>query len=72
MVTGGTSLTMTKNTALCHVPVGTVVQLRGASPHFSRRVRAFLDREFPDHWIGRGGPLILQISLLWSFKSGGL
>jgi hypothetical protein len=37
------------NTALCHVPVGTVFRLDGAPPHFSRRDRVFLGREFPDH-----------------------
>jgi len=34
-----------ENTALRHVPVGTASQSRGAPPHFSRRVRAFLDRD---------------------------
>lgn len=28
----------------------------GAPPHFSRRVRNFLNNRFPDRWIGRGGP----------------
>jgi len=32
-------------------------QLGGAPPHFSSRVRAFLDREIPDRWIGNGGPI---------------
>jgi len=44
-----------ENTALLHVPVGTVFQLDGAPPHFFCHVCAFLDREFPDPWIGRGG-----------------
>lgn len=26
----------------------------GAPPHFANTVRAFLDHNFPDHWIGRG------------------
>jgi hypothetical protein len=43
-----------ENTALRHVPVGTVFQLNGAPSHFPRRVHAFLDREFPDRWIGKG------------------
>jgi hypothetical protein len=30
----------------CHVPVGTVFQLDGASFHFFHHVHAFLDREF--------------------------
>jgi hypothetical protein len=46
-----------ENTALWHVPVGTVSKLDGASPHISHYVHAFLDREFPDHWIGSGGPI---------------
>jgi len=64
-VTGGAFLAVMENTVLCYVPVGTVFKLDGASHHFSRRVRAFLDREIPDCWIGRGGafpgPLFLQI-----------
>jgi hypothetical protein len=38
----------------------------GAPPLFIRRVRAFLDREFPDRWIGRGG------SVAWSSCSSDL
>ena len=26
-------------------------------PHFSLKVRDYLDKEFPGRWIGRGGPL---------------
>jgi len=48
---------------LHHVPEGTVFQLHGASPQVSRRVRDFLDREFPDLWLGRGG------SFLWPLPS---
>jgi len=60
-----------QNTALHHVPMGTVFQLHGAH-HFSHSVHAFLDREIPDRWIGRGGgpipwPLFLQIFLLCFF-----
>jgi hypothetical protein len=40
---------MMQNTALDHVPVGTVFHLVVAPTHFSRRVLAFLDRE--------GGPI---------------
>jgi hypothetical protein len=36
--------------------VRTVSHLGGAPPHFSHYVRAFLDRTFPDSWIGKGGP----------------
>jgi hypothetical protein len=31
-----------------------------ALPHFFHRIHAFLDREFPDNWVGRD-PLVLQI-----------
>jgi hypothetical protein len=45
---------VTGDTYLRHVTVATVSQTNGAPPHFSRRVRAFLDRgEFPDRCIGR-------------------
>jgi len=40
---------------LRHVPVGTVSQSHDAPPHISSSVRAFLAREFPDRWTGRGG-----------------
>lgn len=29
----------------------------GAPPHYSNRVRAYLDNKRPDNWIGRGGPV---------------
>jgi hypothetical protein len=48
-VTGDTFLAVMDNTALCHVPAGTVSQSDSAPTHFSRRVSAFVDREFPDH-----------------------
>jgi len=51
-VAGESSVTMMENTALCHVPVGTVFQSDCEPLHFCCRVCAFLDREFPDHWIG--------------------
>jgi hypothetical protein len=28
----------------------------GAPPHFSRNVREMLDNQYPQRWIGRGGP----------------
>jgi hypothetical protein len=28
----------------------------GAPPHFGRRAREILDQQYPDRWIGRGGP----------------
>jgi hypothetical protein len=39
------------NTSLRHVFMGTISQLGSAVPHFSRRIRVFLDREFPDYWM---------------------
>ncbi|KAJ4449220.1 hypothetical protein ANN_00617 [Periplaneta americana] len=29
----------------------------GAPAHFSSTARRYLDRRFPDRWIGRGGPI---------------
>ena len=29
----------------------------GATPHFALRVRAILNRQLPNRWIGRGGPI---------------
>jgi len=63
-VTGDTSLAMMENTALRHVPVGTVFQLDGAPPHFCHRFVAFLDRSFLIVGLEEGdpfpGPLVLQ------------
>jgi hypothetical protein len=42
--------------ALHYDPVGAFFQLDGAPPHFCC-VHAFLDREFPDCWVGRGEPI---------------
>jgi len=39
---------------LRHAPVGKVINSDGATPHFSRRVLAFLDRKFPDGCVGSG------------------
>lgn len=36
---------------------GTWFQHDGAPPHFSTRSRSWLDRNFPDRWIGRSGPM---------------
>jgi len=44
-----------EKTAWRYVPVGTIFQLCGAPPYFSRRFRTFLDKELPDRRIGRGG-----------------
>jgi len=52
-VTGDTFLAMMWNTALYHIPVGTVFQLRDAPPHLSHHVCAFLDRKFPYHLMKR-------------------
>lgn len=49
------------NTMLDEVPLQDLRNLYfqhdGAPAHFQLRVRAYLDREFPGHWIGRGGPI---------------
>jgi hypothetical protein len=29
----------------------------GAPTHFAHRVRSWLDNDFPDRWIGHGGPI---------------
>jgi len=29
----------------------------GAPPHYTRYVRDYLDESFPNHWLGRGGPV---------------
>jgi len=31
----------------------------GAPPHYTRRVREFLNESFPNRWLGRGGPVAL-------------
>jgi len=59
---------MKEDTPLHHVLVGTVFQLDGAPLHFFHCVSAFLDREFPDHWIGRGRPIPWPL-ILWIFSS---
>jgi len=71
VVTDDTFLDMMENSVLCDVPMGTVFQLDGAPPHFSHCVHAFLDWQFSDIWIGRGGP-IPDPHLLWKFYSAGL
>jgi hypothetical protein len=75
-VTGDTFLAVTENTALRHAPVGTFLQLDGAPPHFSSRVRAVLYGELPDRWIGRGGPILSppppDFTPLDFFSSGGV
>jgi hypothetical protein len=61
-----------ENNALCQAPVGKVFQCDGAPPHFSKQAHAFLEREFPDHWIWRRGhipwpPCSTDLTLLDSF-----
>ena len=34
-----------------------IFQQDGAPPHFATDVRQFLDQQFPNRWIGRGGPV---------------
>jgi len=55
-VTGDTCLAVMENTALCHVPVGTVFQSDDAQLHFFSRVPAFLDRKFPDQEVTHSLP----------------
>jgi hypothetical protein len=55
-VTGDTFLPTMENTSLRYDPVGT-------STHF-RRLRAFLDREFPGCWKGRRGSILTSPSSL--------
>jgi len=28
-----------------------------APPHYTQHVREYLDESFPNHWLGRGGPV---------------
>lgn len=37
--------------------LGIYLQHDGASPHYRVMVREFLNNNFPNHWIGRGGPI---------------
>jgi hypothetical protein len=53
-VNGDTLLAMMENSALHHVPVGTIFKVNGAPPHFSCCVHAFQDKEFPDLDTKRG------------------
>jgi hypothetical protein len=32
-------------------------QQEGEPPHFRKEVTDFLNRKFPEKWIGRGGPI---------------
>jgi len=41
-----------------HVRAGIILQHDGASAHFSRHVREFLNAHYPDRWMGRGGPIL--------------
>jgi hypothetical protein len=52
-----------ENTSWFFVHVETVFELHGAPPHFSRPVRVFLDRKFPDLWRRSGE------SFLWPLRS---
>ena len=40
-----------------HLRTQMIFQHDGAPPHYSRRVRDFLNIQYPDRWIGRGGPI---------------
>jgi hypothetical protein len=77
VVTGDTFPAMVENSGLHHMIVGTVFHLclDGVPLHFSHRVCAFLDREFPDHWTGRVGPIpwpfhsphLTPLDFFWGF-----
>ena len=41
----------------------------GAPPHYSRRIRHYLDTDFPNSWIGRGGSVAWP-ARSWSELSG--
>jgi hypothetical protein len=56
-MSGDKCLAVMENTAMRHVPVGTVFHLDGAPPRFPCCVRVLMDRGFPDRWIGRGRPI---------------
>ena len=53
---GTQSLDMLQNFAIGQFPSGSIFQQDEALPHY-RQVRDFLNENFPDMWIGRGGPL---------------
>jgi len=42
------------------------ISLDEAPTHYSQDVRIFLDKQYPNHWIGREGPV------LWSSRSPNL
>ena len=57
------------------LPLGLIFQQDGAPPHYHRQVRDFLNANFPDMWIGRGGPLawptrspdLTHLDFFWGF-----
>ena len=49
-------LDMLQNLVIDQFSPGSIFQQDGAPPHY-RQVRDFLNANFPDMWIGRGGPL---------------
>ena len=55
-VTGHVYLVMLQNFVIGQLPLGSIFQQDGAPPHY-RQVCDFLNANFPDMWIGRGGPL---------------
>ena len=60
-VTGDNYLNMIANEMMPHLHAlggpPEWFQQDGAPPHFAHQARHFLDDQFPDHWIGRGGPV---------------
>jgi hypothetical protein len=61
-VNGENYLTMLQNFFMpevrkLHKVRSCIFQQDGAPPHFARDVRQYLDDQFPQRWIGRGGPI---------------
>ncbi|KAJ4430294.1 hypothetical protein ANN_22507 [Periplaneta americana] len=55
-VTGHSYLDMLENFVVLQIPLGSTFQQNCAPPHYYHDVNSFLHRNFPRHWIGRGGP----------------
>lgn len=61
-VTGENYLSMLQSFSLpevkkLHKVRSIILQQDGAPPHFAVNVRKYLDHQFPNRWIGRGGPI---------------
>ena len=42
----------------------------GATPHYTRHVREFLNESFPNRWLGRGGPHWMATEIARSYTYG--